>query len=89
MNPLAGVRDSGPVGTRQVANSIAVIHPLVMKFCRCSQVTFDVGQLDPAIRHKRKEERLPVSSTTTFFVFQRTISLFFFLFSAIGKEAEK
>jgi hypothetical protein len=59
-----------------------------MRFCRCSQVTSDTGQLDPTIRHKRKEERLPVSSTTTFFVFQRTVSLFF-LFPVIGKEVEK
>jgi hypothetical protein len=89
MNPSTGARDSGSVDTRQVANSAAVIHPLLTWFCRCSRVTSNAGQLDPAIKHKRKEERLPLSSTTTFFVFQRTVSLFFFLFLAVEKEAEK
>jgi hypothetical protein len=88
MNPSTEARDSGSVDTRQVANSAAVIHPLVTWFCRCSRVTSNAGQLDPAIKHKRKEERLPLSSTTTFFVFQRTVS-FFFLFLAVEKEAEK
>jgi hypothetical protein len=88
MNPSVGARDSGPVGTRQVANSAIVVYPLLVRFCRYSQVTSNVGQLDSTIRHKRKEERLPVSSTTTFFVVQRTISLFF-LFLAVGKEVEK
>jgi hypothetical protein len=88
MNPSAGARDSRPTGTRQVANYAAVIHPLLTRFCRCSQVTSNIGQLSPTIRHKGKEERLPVSSTTTFFVFQRIVFLFF-LFSAVGKEAEK
>jgi hypothetical protein len=48
-------------------------------------VTSDIGQLDPAIRQKGKEKRLAVSSTTTFSVFQRIVSLI----SAIGKETEK
>jgi hypothetical protein len=88
MNPFAGARDIGPVGTRQVANSAAVIYPLLTRFCRYSRVTTDAGQHDSAMKHKKKEERLPVSPTTTFFVFQKMVSLFF-LFSPIAKEVEE
>jgi hypothetical protein len=31
-----------------------VIHPLLMRFYRCSQVTSNTGQLDPTIRQKKK-----------------------------------
>jgi hypothetical protein len=51
---------------RQVANSTTVIYPLRTRFCWYLWVTSDAVQLDSSIRRKRKEERLPVSSTTTF-----------------------
>jgi hypothetical protein len=79
--PSAKARDLGLVGTRQVANSTAVILPIVMRFCRCSRVTSNASQLDPAIRHKRKEERLPVRSTTSFFCLSKNYISIFSLFS--------
>jgi hypothetical protein len=55
MNPFAGAGDIGSTGTRQDANSTTVIYPLCIRFFRYSRVTPDAGQLDPAMRHERKE----------------------------------
>jgi hypothetical protein len=56
MNPIARAGDTGPVGTREVANSDVVMYPLLMRFCRHSRVTSDAVQLDTTMRHKRKED---------------------------------
>jgi hypothetical protein len=77
--PFVGVGDTWSTGTRQVANSIAIIYPLLIMFCRCSRVTSNAGQLDSAIRRKRKEGQLPVSSTATSCL-SRYVSLFFLSF---------
>jgi hypothetical protein len=58
------------------------------RFCRYSWVTTDIGQPDSAMEHKRKEERLPVNPTTTFFVFSKKL-FHYFLFLAIGKGVEE
>jgi hypothetical protein len=55
MNPSTEVGDTDPAGTREVANSTVVMYPLLTRFCRHSWVTSD-GQLDTAMRHKRKED---------------------------------
>jgi hypothetical protein len=81
MNPFTGSGDIGPTGIRQVGISTAVIYPLLTRFSRYSQVTIDVGQPDSAMEHKRKEERLHVSPTTTFFVFIKKCFSIFSLFS--------
>jgi hypothetical protein len=56
MNPSAGAGDIDLAGTREVANSAVIMYPLLTRFCRHSQVTSDEGQLDAAMRHKRKED---------------------------------
>jgi hypothetical protein len=56
MNPSVRAGDRDPTGTREVANSAIIMYPLLMRFCRQSRVTSDVGQLYAATRHKRKED---------------------------------
>jgi hypothetical protein len=56
VNPSTGVGDTDPPGTIEVANSAIVMYPLLMRFCRHSRVTSNMGQLDTAMRNKRKED---------------------------------
>jgi hypothetical protein len=56
MNPSVGAGDTDPAGTREVANTVVVMYPLLTRFYRHSQVTSDAGQLDATMSHKRKED---------------------------------
>jgi hypothetical protein len=56
VNPSTGVGDTDPPGTIEVANSAIVMYPLLMRFCRHSRVTSNMGQLNTAMRNKRKED---------------------------------
>jgi hypothetical protein len=76
--PLTRAGDAGSAGTRQVANSATVIYPLLTRFCRCSWVTSDTGQLNSAMIQDREDGHLPLSSTTTS-CFSRFVSIFFSL----------
>jgi hypothetical protein len=80
MNPFAEAGDTRPAGTRQVANSTDVIYLLLRRFCRYSRMITDTGQPEFAMEHKRKEERLPINPTITFFVFPKNCLSVFFSF---------
>jgi hypothetical protein len=54
--PPTGGGDAESLGTRQVANSAAVIYPSLMRFYRCSHMFSDAGQPNSVMEQQGKRD---------------------------------